>query len=160
MRLYWKEKDKALEISLYQYGRLKELGVNVELTRNEDVYLSPNDRTRIIRESKADICISNHINESDNYKGQDYYYMHRRTGNVQTVIIEYGFADNAEDTQKILEYWKKYAESVVKTLCIYLGVDYTYENEVVNYKELYIRGKEENEKLTNKLTRIQKIIEE
>ena len=199
---YWKEKDKALEISLYQYGRLKELGVNVELTRNEDVYLSPNDRTRIVRESKADICISNHVNvyngkahgaetihsifsdgklatmlldglvelgayrrrvfskESDNYKGQDYYYMHRRTGNVQTVIIEYGFADNAEDTQKILEYWKKYAESVVKTLCIYLGVDYTYENEVVNYKELYIRGKEENEKLTNKLTRIQKIIEE
>ena len=199
---HWKEKDKVLEISLYQFERLKGLGVDVELTRDVDVFLSPNDRTKIVRESKADICISNHVNvyngkahgaetihsifsdgklatmlldglvelgayrrrvfskESDNYKGQDYYYMHRRTGNVQTVIIEYGFADNIEDTQKILEHWKEYAESVVKTLCEYAKVTYTEPETKMNFKELYELELNNNIALTSKLARIQKIIEE
>lgn len=44
----------------------------------------------------------------------DYYYMHRMTGAVSTIIIEYGFADSAADTAKILRDWKDYAEAVVR----------------------------------------------
>lgn len=164
---YWDEKEMTLKLSLYQYERFKELGVPVGLTRREDVFLNPQDRTRIVRESGADICISNHINyfsnsqaegaevihsihtngklanmildelvnrgatgrrafskENPNNPGQDYYFMHRLTGSVETVIIEYGFASNESDTEKILKNWRSYAEGVVKVLCAYIGHPY------------------------------------
>jgi N-acetylmuramoyl-L-alanine amidase len=59
---YWKEKDLTLKISLYQYKRYKELGVPVAITRTTDQTLSPDQRTRIVRESGAKYCHSNHIN--------------------------------------------------------------------------------------------------
>lgn len=59
---FWKEKDMVLDISLYQYKRFKELGVSVALTRDKDVYIGPEERTKIVRESGAKDCISNHIN--------------------------------------------------------------------------------------------------
>ncbi|MGC5325839.1 N-acetylmuramoyl-L-alanine amidase [Brevibacillus sp. SYSU BS000544] len=48
---------------------------------------------------------------------QDYYFMHRETGKVETVILEYGFADNNADTQKLLSDWKNLAEAVVRGFC-------------------------------------------
>ncbi|MEN2766645.1 N-acetylmuramoyl-L-alanine amidase family protein [Ornithinibacillus xuwenensis] len=59
---FWKEKDLALKISLYQYERYKELGVPVAITRTTDRTLSPEQRTRIVRESGAKYCHSNHLN--------------------------------------------------------------------------------------------------
>lgn len=160
----WMEKDKALEISLYQLQRFKELGVDACITRDEDMYLGPAERTKIVRKSNSDICISNHINagggegaetihsissngklanlildemvssgqkkrrvfckESARQPGKDYYYMHRQTGSTETVIVEYGFADNAADTQRIKNNWKAYAEAVVKAVCEYANIPY------------------------------------
>lgn len=196
---YWIEKDKALEISLYQYDRFKQLGISVALTRNTDISLEPANRTKIVRESGADICISNHINNynanaegvetihsifSDGKlanmilneivstgakkrrvfckkhptrKKQDYYYMHRDTGKVQTVIVEYGFASNANDTQKILEHWKSYAEAVVRAVCIYIGYPYKEHNK--DYKALYEKIAKENEKLKERIEKIKNICE-
>lgn len=179
----WLEKDKVLEISLYQYKNLKELGFEVELTRDKDIYINSTERTRIVRNSKADICISNHINA---YNGQaegaetirsihsdgklanmimdelvtagakkrrvfskcgekdpskDYYFMHRQTGEVQTVIIEYGFADNAVDAKRIQENWKEYAESVVKALCQYTNIPYK-EPSQEDYIKINLHGKD------------------
>jgi hypothetical protein len=59
---YWKEKDLALKISLYQYNRYRELGIPVSITRTTDKYLSPDERTRLVRESGAKYCHSNHLN--------------------------------------------------------------------------------------------------
>ncbi|WP_214484316.1 N-acetylmuramoyl-L-alanine amidase [Bacillus sp. SM2101] len=59
---HWLEKDLVLKISLYQYERFKALGVPVALTRDSDVYLSPSERTSIVKSSGAKYCISNHIN--------------------------------------------------------------------------------------------------
>ncbi|MEN2465190.1 N-acetylmuramoyl-L-alanine amidase [Ornithinibacillus sp. JPR2-1] len=59
---YWKEKDLILKISLYQYNRYKELGVPVAMTRSIDKTLDPDERTRIVRNSGAKYCHSNHIN--------------------------------------------------------------------------------------------------
>ena len=41
---YWIEKDLNLKISLYQYNRLKSLGVPVALTRDSDITLNPDSR--------------------------------------------------------------------------------------------------------------------
>ena len=56
-----KEKDWTLKMSLYQYNRLKELGVNVSLTRSKDETLDANTRAQRVK-SKYTYCISNHFN--------------------------------------------------------------------------------------------------
>ncbi len=58
--------------------------------------------------------------------------MHRLTGLVQTIIIEYGFADNADDTKRIADNWKTYAEVVIRTVCEYAGLDYIPLNKQSN----------------------------
>lgn len=163
---YFKEKDMNLKISLYQLKRFMELGVNTTLTRSNDIYLSSTERARIVRESGALYCISNHINAanaevrgveaihsiyadgelaqaiyqaivdegmkprrvfskvSSTASNKDYYFMHRDTGAVQTVIIEYGFATNAEDTKLLIASWDRYAEAVVKAFCRYINHTY------------------------------------
>lgn len=162
---HWKEKDLVLDISLYQYQRFRELGVSVEITRTKDVTLSPDERTKIVRESGAKYCISNHINAAESSEargaetihsiysngslaktifnavsaagipgrrvfsreganGKDYYFMHRDTGSVITVIVEYGFATNREDTKLLHDRWKDFAEAVVRAYCHRIGHPY------------------------------------
>ncbi|WP_051925564.1 glucosaminidase domain-containing protein [Brevibacillus borstelensis] len=157
-----REKDLTLQISNYQYARFQALGVPVTLTRTSDVTLTPDQRTKLVRDSGVKYCLSNHINagggsgveaihsvfSSDklakalaqsvascgmNFRrvfskegagGKDYYFMHRETGSVETVILEYGFIDDAADALKLKDNWKTYAESVVKAFCEYIGVSY------------------------------------
>ncbi|WP_404452389.1 N-acetylmuramoyl-L-alanine amidase [Virgibacillus necropolis] len=59
---FWKEKEMNLAISLYQFNRYKQLNIPVELTRATDITLTPGERTRIVRNSGATFCHSNHIN--------------------------------------------------------------------------------------------------
>ena len=62
---YWKEKDLNLKISLYEYERLKQLGIPVSLTRDSDITLNPTDRVLkaySLADGNNDILISNHIN--------------------------------------------------------------------------------------------------
>jgi len=60
-----------------------------------------------------------------NDKGQDYYYMHRLTGSVQTVIVEYGFCDNPADSERIKNNWEAFAEAAIKGFCQFAGLPYT-----------------------------------
>lgn len=161
---HWKEKDFNLDISLYQYQRFNDLGIKTVLTRDKDITIGPTERAKIVRESGATYCISNHINAGGgegaetihsiyskptlartildeivksgqkerrvfvrtlpNNPKRDYYFMHRETGTVDTTIIEYGFADNANDTERLLANWNKYAESVVLAFCLHIGHPY------------------------------------
>src|SRR5690625_881163 len=136
---YFKEKDKVLEISLYQEKRFKDLGISVTMTRKTDKYIDSTPRANLVRKSGAKYCISNHINlgggegaetihsiysdgklatkmllelknegqkirrafSKKNNSGTDWYYMHRLTGSVETIIVEYGIADNVDDTKRI-----------------------------------------------------------
>lgn len=62
---YWLEKDLNLKIALYEYERLRQLGVPVRLTRNSDITLNPTDRVNKVfslADGNNDILISNHIN--------------------------------------------------------------------------------------------------
>ncbi len=55
---------------------------------------------------------------------RDYYYMHRETGSVETVIVEYGFADNSIDAQKLNTDWQDLAEAVVRGFCEFANLAY------------------------------------
>lgn len=161
------EKDMNLKISLYQFERFKELGVDVGITRTTDKTLPLGDRGHIVRTSGAKVCLCNHNNAATTpnadgataiysiysdgkfadlilneikkegqkireayqrvhtiNKGLDYYYMHRETGNVETVIIEYAFLTNVEDRHRIRDNYKRYAEAVIRACCEYLDIKY------------------------------------
>ncbi|MBW2084426.1 MAG: N-acetylmuramoyl-L-alanine amidase [Deltaproteobacteria bacterium] len=158
------EKDWNLNTSFYQLELFQKWGIPATMTRREDIYIEPTKRARIVRDSGALLCISNHVNafdghrsgfeiyhsihakptfaqwiyeklrrtdmkpnvnpirirESNDYPGRDYYFMHRLTGAVQTLIIEYGYGDNPADRQKLCDNWKTYAAAVVRGVLIYL----------------------------------------
>lgn len=63
--------------------------------------------------------------------GEDYYFMHRQTGNVSTNIIEYGFMTDAGDAARIKANWELYAEAVVRAFCSFIGHDYVRPGEAV-----------------------------
>ena len=60
------EKDLTLKVSEYIYNRLKELGLPVKMTRDNDEYLPKDERIRRVKnlynDSPNTILISNHIN--------------------------------------------------------------------------------------------------
>lgn len=55
---------------------------------------------------------------------KDYYFIHRNTGVTEPVLIEYAFIDNKDDAKKIMDNYERYAESVVKSVSEYKGIDY------------------------------------
>lgn len=57
--------------------------------------------------------------------GADYYFMHRETGAVETIISEYGFLDSGgDDVQQLKSNQIAYAESQVRAYCRYAGFNY------------------------------------
>ncbi len=56
--------------------------------------------------------------------GDDYYFMHRWSGDVSTVINEYGFCSNAADAARLKTNWQAYAEAAVKAYCLFTGRKY------------------------------------
>lgn len=83
---FWKEKDMALTISLYQYDRLKQLNVPVELTRYDDRGLEPSERCRIIRDSGFKECISNHLNAGGGNGAETIASIHSDKRLAQSII--------------------------------------------------------------------------
>lgn len=70
-----REKDYTLMISKYMYDRLKELGIPVVMTREEDITLTPTERVNRVKNAfgnyKDVLVISNHINAG----GGDVHYV-------------------------------------------------------------------------------------
>ena len=53
---------------------------------------------------------------------KDYYFMHRNTGDTESIIVEYGFLDSKkDDVSQIKNNWKNYAEAVVQAVLQYIG---------------------------------------
>ena len=72
----------------------------------------------------------------ENDTSLDYDDLQKNTGNVQTIIINYGYINNKDDASKLKNDYKKYAESVIKVITSELGIPYTYtlDNEYIVQK--------------------------
>lgn len=68
---------------------------------------------------------------NDNTK--DYYFIHRNTGNIEPVLIEYAFIDNKNDADKIKNNYERYAEAVVRAVSEYKSIPYTTSNKKDTY---------------------------
>jgi N-acetylmuramoyl-L-alanine amidase len=62
--------------------------------------------------------------------GLDYYFILRQTKPSNAMIVEYGFADDDEDTYRLLYNWPNMAEGVVKAISEYLGIKYSNPKEI------------------------------
>jgi N-acetylmuramoyl-L-alanine amidase len=110
------EKDWTLKISLYQYERLKELGVKVAITRTTDNTLDTGPRTALIK-NKAHYCMSNHFNAaSSNARGVEVIHsvwthdkLARRFANaiceVSDLPFRRVFSRQADWTKNKLDYY-------------------------------------------------------
>ena len=57
---------------------------------------------------------------------KDYYFIIRDTGNLQSLLLEYGFIDSPkDDVYQLQNNLEDYAEAVVKALTEYINVSYT-----------------------------------
>lgn len=59
---------------------------------------------------------------------QDYYYIIRDTSPLQSILVEYGFIDNPNDSNKLKNNLNDYVEGVVKAIADYLNVPYNLPN--------------------------------
>ncbi len=50
---------------------------------------------------------------SENNPNTDYYFIHRETGKLEPVIIEYGFINNTEDINRVKNNYKRYVDAIV-----------------------------------------------
>ena len=62
---------------------------------------------------------------------KDYYYILRETGNLEPILIEYGFIDNVNDAKKLKSNLNDYAEAVVKAVSQYAGYTYIPKDYII-----------------------------
>lgn len=62
--------------------------------------------------------------------GNDFYFILRDTIPNTSMIIEYGFANNDNDTYRLIYEWPVMAEAVVKAIANYSGVNYKEPNNI------------------------------
>lgn len=55
---------------------------------------------------------------------KDYYFIIRDTGNLESLLVEYGFIDNAKDASKLQNNLTDYVEGVVKAIADYANIPY------------------------------------
>ena len=70
---------------------------------------------------------------------RDYYFIHRETGNIEPLIVEYGFIDNSDDLKFLKDNYKELADSVVKSVLEYKNIPYKEEDKVI--KDTYVVSK-------------------
>lgn len=78
--------------------------------------------------------------------GRDFYFILRNTQPNTSMIIEYGFANNKEDTNRLINDWPNLAEAVVKAVANYLNVKYTPPK----YKYYIVKNGDSLYKIANK----------
>ena len=77
---------------------------------------------------------------------KDYYYILRNTGNIEPLIVEYGFIDNDDDLDFLKDNYKELAEGVIKAILEYKNIPYkapkttTTDTYVVNKGDRFLMG--------------------
>ena len=71
---------------------------------------------------------------------KDYYFIHRNTGNLEPLIVEYGFIDDTKDVEFLKENYKELAEAVISAVANYIGVPYTPPEEITTNTYVVQKG--------------------
>ena len=71
---------------------------------------------------------------------KDYYFIHRNTGNLEPLIVEYGFIDNTKDVEFLKENYKELAEAVISAVANYIGVPYTPPEDLITNTYVVQKG--------------------
>ena len=71
---------------------------------------------------------------------KDYYFIHRNTGNLEPLIVEYGFIDNTTDVEFLKENYEELAESVISAVANYIGVPYKAPNGLITNTYVVQKG--------------------
>lgn len=64
---------------------------------------------------------------------KDYYFIIRDTGNLESLLVEYGFIDNPQDAIKLQNNLTDYVEGVIKAIAEYTNTPYTRPSQSTNY---------------------------
>ena len=94
--------------------------------RNNDI-LSKNILNKL--SEKGQIIRKNYQRRLPSDMNKDYYYMLRNTPNTESIIVEYGFIDNAKDAQKLRNNYKDYVDAVVEAVLEYKNIPINNNNE-------------------------------
>lgn len=96
------------------------------------------------KDTLAKSVLNNIAKEGQNIRGyyqrrlpsdpsKDYYFIHRETGRLQPILVEYGFIDSPnDDVVQLQNNIDNYAEAVVKAVADYIGVPYTLPGQKNN----------------------------
>ena len=71
---------------------------------------------------------------------KDYYFIHRNTGNLEPLIVEYGFIDDTKDVEFLKENYKELAEAVISAVANYIGVPYIPPEEITTNTYVVQKG--------------------
>lgn len=71
---------------------------------------------------------------------KDYYFIHRNTGNLEPLIVEYGFIDDTKDVEFLKENYKELAEAVISAVANYIGVPYKAPNVLITNTYVVQKG--------------------
>lgn len=78
--------------------------------RNEDT-LAKNILNALAREGQ--VVRKVYQRASANNPNRDYYFIHRETGRLEPLIIEYGFINNQADINRVINNYKRYVDAIV-----------------------------------------------
>lgn len=139
-------RDSDTNLNINQRGDLiKDLGGNknvIALSNRlnngdengiEIVYSLKNNNTfpnKLEKEFKENGLTVNKVYQrrDENDTSMDYDELLKRTGNVETIIVNYGYVNNVNDANLLKNNYIKYAESIIKALTTQYGVPYTFES--------------------------------
>lgn len=71
---------------------------------------------------------------------KDYYFIHRNTGNLEPLIVEYGFIDDTKDVEFLKENYEELAEAVISAVANYIGVPYKAPNGLITNTYVVQKG--------------------
>ena len=71
---------------------------------------------------------------------KDYYFIHRNTGALEPIIVEYGFIDSTKDANFLKDNYKELAEAVISAVTSYIGVPYTPPEGLVTNTYIVKKG--------------------
>ena len=71
---------------------------------------------------------------------KDYYFIHRNTGNLEPLIVEYGFIDDTKDVEFLKENYEELAEAVISAVANYIGVPYTPPEDLITNTYVVQKG--------------------